>query len=148
MAIFSPSALAIPELKKAIEIRPHIYAIHLDLVATYIHLGREEEARAEATEVLRINPKFSLEHFSKTIPLIPIEFMATEAVIWFSVADPGTMSTQCTSVLAGSETSRREPSGLIAALAISEPDSPEKYETPCLILNLLLFYPHIGKACY
>jgi hypothetical protein len=28
--------------------------------------GRDEEARAEAAEVLRINPKFSLEQFTKT----------------------------------------------------------------------------------
>ena len=58
---------AIPELKKAIEIRPHIYAIHLDLVATYIYFGREEEARATAAEVMRINPKFSLELWAKRI---------------------------------------------------------------------------------
>jgi len=31
-------------------------------------LGREEQARAEATEVLRIHPKFSLEHFAKILP--------------------------------------------------------------------------------
>mgnify|MGYP000070507695 CR=1 FL=1 len=30
--------------------------------------GREEEARAEADEVLRIGPKFSLEYWAKTIP--------------------------------------------------------------------------------
>jgi hypothetical protein len=29
-------------------------------------MGREEEARAEAQAVLRINPKFSLMHFKKT----------------------------------------------------------------------------------
>ena len=28
-------------------------------------MGREKEARAEAEEVLRINPKFSLEGFAK-----------------------------------------------------------------------------------
>jgi hypothetical protein len=31
-------------------------------------LGREKEARAEAQEVLRIDPKFSLAHFSKILP--------------------------------------------------------------------------------
>ena len=60
---------AISALKKAIEIRPNIDAIHLDLVATYIHLGREEEARAAAAEVMRINPKFSLEPWAKRIVL-------------------------------------------------------------------------------
>lgn len=32
-------------------------------------MGREKEARAEAEEVLRINPKFSLEGFARKILL-------------------------------------------------------------------------------
>ena len=36
---------------------------------TYIYLGRENEARAEAAEVLRINPKFSVEQYGKNIPV-------------------------------------------------------------------------------
>jgi hypothetical protein len=31
-------------------------------------MGREKEARAEAAEVLRINPKFSLDYFAEAIP--------------------------------------------------------------------------------
>ena len=38
------------------------------LAATYSLLGREGEARAEASEVLKIDPKFSIEHFEKTVP--------------------------------------------------------------------------------
>ena len=38
---------------------------HLGLSAVYMELGREEEARAHAAEVLRINPKFSLEYLRK-----------------------------------------------------------------------------------
>jgi len=30
-------------------------------------MGREKEARAEAAEVLRINPKFSLDYYAKNI---------------------------------------------------------------------------------
>ena len=30
------------------------------LIACYVELGRNEEARAEAAEVMRINPQFSL----------------------------------------------------------------------------------------
>ncbi len=30
-------------------------------------MGSEKEARAEAEEVLRINPKFSLDYFAKTL---------------------------------------------------------------------------------
>jgi adenylate cyclase len=40
---------------------------HVGLAATYIFWGRDEEARAEAAEVLRLNPKFSLESYAKTI---------------------------------------------------------------------------------
>ncbi len=31
-------------------------------------MDREKEARAEADEVLRINPKFSLDYFAKILP--------------------------------------------------------------------------------
>jgi adenylate cyclase len=31
-------------------------------------MGREKEARAVAEEVLRINPKFSLDYYAKTLP--------------------------------------------------------------------------------
>jgi hypothetical protein len=31
-------------------------------------MGREKEARVEAAEVLRMNPKFSLDSYAKTIP--------------------------------------------------------------------------------
>jgi hypothetical protein len=36
------------------------------LTATYSKMGRETEARAQAAEVLRINPKFSLDWWAKT----------------------------------------------------------------------------------
>jgi hypothetical protein len=39
----------------------------LGLAVLFVLLGREEEARAEAREVLRIHPKFSLDHFAKTL---------------------------------------------------------------------------------
>jgi adenylate cyclase len=38
---------------------------HSGLVEVYVELGREEEARAHAAEVMRIDPKFSLETWSK-----------------------------------------------------------------------------------
>jgi hypothetical protein len=38
------------------------------LAGIYIMMGREEEARAEAAEVLKINPKFSLEFWEKALP--------------------------------------------------------------------------------
>lgn len=46
----------------------HLFA-HLGLAATYSLMGREKEARAEAAQVLRINPKFSLDFVAKTSAL-------------------------------------------------------------------------------
>jgi len=61
---------AILTLKKAI-LRGNEWinvTAHLGLAVTYIEMGREKEARAEAAEVLRINPKFSLDNHVKTLP--------------------------------------------------------------------------------
>jgi adenylate cyclase len=59
---------SIAAYKKALRIQPNNLFTHLRLAAVYSLLGREEEVHTEAAEVLRINPKFSLEYFSKTIP--------------------------------------------------------------------------------
>jgi adenylate cyclase len=48
---------------------PNILDAHLTLVTVYSELGKETEARAEATEVLRINPKFSLEVHKQRVPI-------------------------------------------------------------------------------
>ena len=57
---------AISAYKKAIQITPDNFIAHLGLVATYSLMDREQEARAEAAEVLRINPKFSLDKWAAT----------------------------------------------------------------------------------
>ncbi len=54
--------------KKAIDRAPENILAHLGLAGTYSAMGREKEARAEADEVLRINPKFSLDRYAKIIP--------------------------------------------------------------------------------
>jgi adenylate cyclase len=41
---------------------------HLNLAATYALIGHEKEARAEAREVLRIDPTFSVEPYSRRLP--------------------------------------------------------------------------------
>ena len=51
--------------KKAIQREPNNFFAHLNLAGTYSLLGLEKEARAEAAEVLRLNPKFSLEMWAK-----------------------------------------------------------------------------------
>jgi adenylate cyclase len=59
---------AVSAFKKAIQLAPdHIFP-HLLLAGVYIMMGREKEARAEAAEVLRINPNFSLDYMAKINP--------------------------------------------------------------------------------
>jgi Tetratricopeptide repeat len=48
---------------------PNNLPVHLILAIAYSELGREEEARAAAAEVLRINPKFSLEVHKERVPI-------------------------------------------------------------------------------
>src|SRR5216684_247415 len=51
---------AIPAFKRELARHPHFITAHALLIACYVELGRNEEARAEAAEVMRINPQFSL----------------------------------------------------------------------------------------
>ncbi len=59
---------AIIQYKKALRLAPNNILAHLLLAGAYSLLGRDEEAQAEAEEVLRINRKFSLEWFLKELP--------------------------------------------------------------------------------
>jgi adenylate cyclase len=56
---------AVSAYKKALQYSPNFLWVHIMLTATYSMMGREEEARAEAAEVLRINPKFSLDFWAR-----------------------------------------------------------------------------------
>ncbi len=59
---------AVSEYKRSLRMKPdNIYA-HIGLAAMYCVLGRDEEAHAEAAEVLRINPRFSLQDYAGTLP--------------------------------------------------------------------------------
>ena len=60
---------AVREYKKAIQLQSDNMFAHLYLALCYVDLGREADARAEAAEVLRINPQFSAESFAKHQPL-------------------------------------------------------------------------------
>jgi len=60
---------AVSAHKKAIQRAPDYIVAHIGSGTTYSLMGREKEARAEAKEVLRINPKFSLDYYAKTLPL-------------------------------------------------------------------------------
>ena len=52
---------AVSACKKVLQRAPTHTGAHLNLAVTYSMMGREREARAEAAEVLRINPKFSVD---------------------------------------------------------------------------------------
>jgi adenylate cyclase len=60
---------AIAPLKQYLSHHPNILGAHLTLAAVYSELGREAEARAEAAEVLRLNPKFLLEVLKERTPI-------------------------------------------------------------------------------
>jgi TolB-like protein/Flp pilus assembly protein TadD len=60
---------AITIYKKALQKNPDQVLDHLGLAATLMLAGREDEARAAAAEVLRIDPNFSLERLSGAIPM-------------------------------------------------------------------------------
>jgi TolB-like protein/Tfp pilus assembly protein PilF len=60
---------AITTYKKLLQIYgPDHLLAHLGLAATYVQMGRENEARAESAEVLRIDPKFSWERWIRGLP--------------------------------------------------------------------------------
>jgi TolB-like protein/Tfp pilus assembly protein PilF len=56
---------AIPWGEKAVRQEPNSLLARIWMAVIYVSSGREEEARAEAAEVLRINPKFSVKKYEK-----------------------------------------------------------------------------------
>jgi adenylate cyclase len=59
---------AIAALKRVINRNPNFWPAHIYLAASYVELGQKEEAGAEAAEVLRINPDFSLQSVRQRLP--------------------------------------------------------------------------------
>jgi adenylate cyclase len=60
---------AIATYKKLLQLQPDYLPAHASLAVVYVLVGRQEEARAEAAEVMRIDPQFSLERYAKTLPI-------------------------------------------------------------------------------
>jgi adenylate cyclase len=54
---------------QALQRSPDNIFAHLYLTSAYIRMGQKKEAQAETAEVLRINPKFTLEYFANVFPL-------------------------------------------------------------------------------
>ena len=58
---------AVKYYKRLLQDQPDHFLGHAGLTATYYEMDRLEEARAQAAEVLRVDPKFSLERYSTTL---------------------------------------------------------------------------------
>jgi adenylate cyclase len=52
---------AVAACRQLLQRQPNHIGVHLTLAATFAEMGKMEEARAEATEVLRIDPKYTVE---------------------------------------------------------------------------------------
>jgi adenylate cyclase len=59
---------AIAVYQKAIQLSPKNLMAHLGLTGAYSLSGRDKEASAHATEILRISPEFSLDRFAEKPP--------------------------------------------------------------------------------
>ena len=59
---------AVDELKRCQESDQNNPYLHAWLAVAYSELGRQPEARAEAAEVMRVSPRFSLEEMQQRIP--------------------------------------------------------------------------------
>jgi adenylate cyclase len=59
---------AIAAYQKALQLSPTNMAAHQGLAACYGHLGRMEEARFHAQELLKFNPKFTIESYLEKSP--------------------------------------------------------------------------------
>jgi len=51
----------------ALQLVPDNIFAHINLTATYGLMGRDKKACAEAEEIIRLNPKFSLEGHANTL---------------------------------------------------------------------------------
>ena len=58
---------ALPFYKRLLNDLPMHLSGNLGLTATYAQMGRMEDARAQAAEVMRIDPRFSLERWGRTL---------------------------------------------------------------------------------
>lgn len=55
--------------KKALNLNPGDLFCHLGLTSLYVLMGRMEDAKLQASEVIRLYPNFSLEYYAKTLTL-------------------------------------------------------------------------------
>ncbi len=60
---------AVATFKRVLNLNPDLWVAHAQLTIIYSELGRDEEARAEAAELLRVSPNFSLEVMKQRLPV-------------------------------------------------------------------------------
>jgi adenylate cyclase len=58
---------AVAACRQALQREPNHMNVHLTLAATFVEMGKMEEARAEATEVLRIDPQYTVGRGRRTL---------------------------------------------------------------------------------
>ncbi len=59
---------AISALERSLNRNPNFWPSHVYIAASYVELGREEEARAQAEKLLKIHPHFSIESGGQRLP--------------------------------------------------------------------------------
>jgi adenylate cyclase len=59
---------ALEAYQKALPQYPNTIVVQLGLAACYFALGRQQEAQKAAAEVLKLNPNFSIDFYSMTVP--------------------------------------------------------------------------------
>jgi adenylate cyclase len=57
---------AVPILQQSLAAYPNIMPTHLSLIKAFVQLGREEDARAAAAELMRMSPQFSVASVPRT----------------------------------------------------------------------------------
>ena len=58
---------SITAYKDFLALHPDIFWAHLGLAVDYMELGRDDAARPETADVLRLNPQFSLDMMFRTV---------------------------------------------------------------------------------
>jgi tetratricopeptide (TPR) repeat protein len=54
--------------ERGIALDPNFVGLHVDLTSCYAALGRDEDAKRAAAEILRTNPRFTLKAFASYVP--------------------------------------------------------------------------------
>jgi TolB-like protein/class 3 adenylate cyclase/Tfp pilus assembly protein PilF len=74
---------------KSVRLNPRFSICHLFMAATLVRLGRYEEARSEAREVLALDSTFTIDRFSATVGIEPAVFLPL-AEAWRAAGLPKT----------------------------------------------------------